>query len=296
MRDGGCETGAGRGWRERSVVVAAGAVLIVAASGALIAAQRTVPPTTSGLAFEVAAVAPNRSDDPPTSRFPLGIGDAFTPGAFFRATNQPLIAYLRFAFKVTDFQGLPAWVNHERFDIDARAAGSPSKDDMRGMMQSLLVDRFGLVFHTERRTGAGLALQLVTRGATGPNLRRAEASGCSASQAPGELIPCGRIGPSVASSSARLHIAGRSISLARLAAFLTNPATGIARPVFDRTGLSGFFDIDLEWTADPDAPSTNATDLTFAQALHDQLGLQLRSTKGTVDALRIDRIQRPPSD
>jgi uncharacterized protein (TIGR03435 family) len=88
----------------------------------------------------------------------------------------------------------------------------------------------------------------------------------------------------------------RPIDFARLAAFLTNPATDIDRPVFDRTGLSGRFDVDLEWTADPDAPSTSAANLTFAQALHDQLGLQLRSAQGTVEVLRIDHIQRPAPD
>src|SRR5262245_47888002 len=83
--------------------------------------------------FDVAVVKSNRSNDPATARFPLGMGDAFTPGGLFIATNQPLIAYLRFAFKVSSFERLPGWVSVERFDIEARANSSSSKDDMRLM-------------------------------------------------------------------------------------------------------------------------------------------------------------------
>src|SRR5207344_910 len=109
-----------------------------------------------------------------------------------------------------------------------------------------------------------------------------------------DLIPCGRIGPSAASTPGRLHITGRSVSIARFAALVTNPATGIDRPVFDQTGLSGLFDIDVDWTADADAaPDGTIPDpavLTFGQALQDQLGLRLRNANGTIEVLRIDRI------
>ena len=91
----------------------------------------------SALAFEVASIKPNRSDGPASSRFPLGSGMHSPPGGMFLATNQPLIAYVRFAFRAT-IEGLPSWVSVERFDIEARAVGSPSKDQMRLMMQSLL--------------------------------------------------------------------------------------------------------------------------------------------------------------
>jgi len=254
----------------------------------------------ANLAFEVAAIKPNRSDTPPTSRFPLGSGDAFVPGGVFVAINQPLITYLRFAFRSATLEGLPSWVSVERFDIDARAAGSPSKDEMRRMMETLLKERFGLAIHTERRAGTGLALRMVKKGALGPKLRRADPKSCNESSASSALIPCGRIGPSPASESGRLRISGRSISLGRLAAMLTNSATGIDRPVFDETALSGLFDLDIEWTADADNLSDltkiEAVDLTFSQALQDQLGLKLIATTGTVEVLRVDRVDRPTAD
>jgi hypothetical protein len=57
----------------------------------------------------VTSVKPNMADSPANSRFPLGPGDAYVPGSLFSATNQPLIAYLRFAYKFgqNDLLGLP---------------------------------------------------------------------------------------------------------------------------------------------------------------------------------------------
>jgi uncharacterized protein (TIGR03435 family) len=249
--------------------------------------------------FEVASIKPNHSDAPATSRFPLGAGDAFMPGGVFAATNQPLNAYLRFAFPGVPLEGLPSWVSVERFDIEARAAGSPSKDEMRRMMEKLLADRFALVVRRERRSARGLALRLAKKGQLGPALRHTDPDACPAIPSP-DVIPCGRIGPSTASAPGRLRFSGRSITLARLATFLTNPATGIDGPVFDQTALSGPFDLDLEWTAEADATSdltrVGAGDVTFSQALRDQLGLTLVGASGSVEVLQIVRINRPTVD
>src|SRR6476646_11215446 len=71
--------------------------------------------------FEVASVKSNRTDAPPTTLFPLGPGDAYAAnGGRFRATNQPLITYLRFAYRLgpNDLLDLPRWVYNERFDIE----------------------------------------------------------------------------------------------------------------------------------------------------------------------------------
>ena len=124
--------------------------------------------------FEVASVKSNRTEAPATTLFPLGPGDAYAAnGGRFRATNQPLITYLRFAYRLGqgDLLDLPRWVYNERFDIEARANGEPAKDQMRVMMRSLLKDRFKLVVHTEQRTQAIFDLELATPGRTGPQLR-----------------------------------------------------------------------------------------------------------------------------
>jgi hypothetical protein len=113
--------------------------------------------------FDVASVKQNKSGLPPSgshphSNVPLYPGSAYSPnGGLFSATNEPVGFYISFAYKLDYLQlqfvvlGLPAWANSDRFDIEARAQGNPTKDQMRVMIQSLLADRFKLVAHYETR-------------------------------------------------------------------------------------------------------------------------------------------------
>src|SRR4051794_40651613 len=124
--------------------------------------------------FDVASVKSNRTEAPATTLFPLGPGDAYAAnGGRFRATNQPLITYLRFAYRLGQggLLDLPKWVYNERFDIEARADGEPTKNQMRSMMRSLLKDRFQLVVHTEQQTQKIFDVELAKAGRTGPQLR-----------------------------------------------------------------------------------------------------------------------------
>jgi uncharacterized protein (TIGR03435 family) len=72
------------------------------------------------------------------------------------------------------------------------------------------------------------------------------------------------------------------------------------RPVVDKTGLSGRYDFDLTWAPDEtqfggevrpapeDAPSP-----PFFEAVQQQLGLRLEATRGPVEALVVDNVDRP---
>jgi uncharacterized protein (TIGR03435 family) len=89
--------------------------------------------------------------------------------------------------------------------------------------------------------------------------------------------------------------------MGRIAGFLTNPFTGVDRPVLDRTGLTGTFDFSLEWSLAPDSAQPLGSPLedpgpTFLEALRQQLGLKLKSTKGPVDVLVIDHVEHPTAD
>jgi uncharacterized protein (TIGR03435 family) len=275
------------------------------------------------MAFDVASVKPNMSNAPADARYPMGPGDAYVPnGGIFSAASQPLIVYLRFAFKLgqSDLLGLPAWVYNDRFDIEARAQGNPTKDQVRLMMQSLLADRFRLTTHTARRTKPVFDLMLSKAGKTGPQLHAHANDGSCATapipQAPGAPpralpsapsstlglqlppIPCDSIGPIPASAPGRWRLVGRRVTIGRIAGFLTNPATGVDRPVLDRTGLTGTFDFSVEWSSAPDSAQPlgsppEETGPTFLQALQEQLGLKLKSTTGPVDVLVIDHVEQP---
>ena len=96
-------------------------------------------------------------------------GYAYIPnGGFFPATNVSLAAYIFFSWQISGSQAesfvkqLHSWVMMDRFDIQARAAGNPTKSDMRMMMRTLL--------HTEVRDVPVLAVVLSRPGKLGPGL------------------------------------------------------------------------------------------------------------------------------
>ena len=272
--------------------------------------------------FEVASVKSNRTEAPSTTLFPLGPGDAYAAnGGRFRATNQPLIAYLRFAYRLgpNDLRALPRWVYDERFDIEARSNGEPTKDQMRVMMRSLLKDRFKLVVHTEQETQAIFDLELAKPGRTGPQLRAHQSEECASpidpqftTLSPSQptrrspsifqlpTLPCGSVGFVTIGTPGgdRVRIVGNGEPMERIADALKSPPTGIDRHIRDRTGLSGTFDLSLEWSVVSDtvqAPLTLQDDMPprFLEALKTQLGLTLNSTKGPVEILVVDQVERP---
>jgi len=66
---------------------------------------------------------------------------------------------------------LPKWVSTDSFDVQARAEGNSTQDQMCLMLRSLLADRFGLTVHVETAQPPVLALVLEKPGKTGPKLR-----------------------------------------------------------------------------------------------------------------------------
>ncbi len=111
--------------------------------------------------FEVASIKQDlvpRGPGTVNSNIALGAQDLFTPtGGLFSAQNVFVYQYMVFAYKLTQSQvdnvksQLPKWANTDRYDIEARGAGDPTKDQYRLMMQSLLADRFKLAVHWEQR-------------------------------------------------------------------------------------------------------------------------------------------------
>ena len=105
------------------------------------------------------------------------------------------------------------------------------------------------------------------------------------------------------------QIVGGDFPLSSLAQFLSSI---VERTVVDRTGLAGNFDFDLRWTPDqlpkraPGTPAdqplrVNGIDIdpngpSIFTALQEQLGLKLESTRGPVEVLVIDHVQRPVPD
>ena len=271
-------------------------IVIVVAAGSLAepkAATQSTQGPSPAMAFEVASVRKSLSGDPPSSRFPLGGGDAYLPGGVISSRNQPLITYLRFAYKVAELDGVPAWVNREAFDIEARAASTASKDDMRQMMRALLADRFHLRVVSERSERPVLALSLARQGRSGPSLMKDADPACASTSV--QILmdkPCGSLGPIPTDAVGRVRLAGRGVTLDKLAVYMVNPVTGIDRPVVNRTGITTPVDFTLEWApGELDATVSTPPGETFLQALRDQLGMLLKPARAPVDTLRVAHIE-----
>jgi uncharacterized protein (TIGR03435 family) len=252
--------------------------------------------------FAAASIKTNRSG------FPGGLMD-FRAGGAFVATNETLQQFLRAAYDVDVYRivGGPDWVSTARFDIQATAGVDLPIERSRQLLRALLVERFKLRSRTERREMPTYDLTVARgNGVPGPRLRVALPSNCvdrgpmPGRVAQGELPSCGLLPAGID------RMSGRRVALARLVSQLSS-ITG--RVVTDRTGLTGMFDIDLEWApseavlaavaalrpgdgpprVDPDRPS-------LLTALEEQLGLRLQSTRGMVDVLVIEGAERPVDD
>ena len=234
--------------------------------------------------------------------------------------DAPLAVYIEFAYKIklTDEQGysmlarLPKWVSTDRFEINAKAEGNPTKDQMRLMMQSLLADRFKLAIHFKTQHIPALALVLDKPGRTGPKLRpHSEGPPCEGPAVLKEISPSSKdfVYPPICNLVAASPKENHAMFMGTRNARMKQIADAIAsvgdqgRPVVDRTGLRGRFDFTLEWTPDANSPvSSNLGGLpvgkTFdlLEALKEQLGLKLKSTNATIRVPVIDHIERPSEE
>jgi uncharacterized protein (TIGR03435 family) len=310
------------------------AILSVALTGTVCAtvwsAQSQTPDwqvaAGSKMVFEDASVRQNTtapSPDEVGSNFPLGPGDVYIPnGGHFRAFNFPLVVYIRFAYKITDSQEqfllpeLPNWVTSTRFDIQGTAQGNATKDQMRLMMQSLLADRFRLAVHYETRQVPVYELLVDQPGTLGPLLQRhPDDIPCPTtfrspppSAAPVTIdsrfpITCGGLLNMAPSAPRRFRAGARNVPMELIASSMAGGASGLDRPVLDKTGLTGTFDFAIEFSPQPDDPSAaggnfraDPTGPTFAEALKDQLGLKLKPQMGPFDVLVIDSVEELPAN
>lgn len=129
-------------------------------------------------AFDVASVRENKANGPSSMNFPLNPGPQYNhTGGLLTARNVPLLQLLVFAYAKSMYQiqemrqQLPDWARISRFDVQARVEGSPTKDEMRAMMRTLLEERFALKTHVESRTVPVYRLVEAKPGKTGSMLK-----------------------------------------------------------------------------------------------------------------------------
>lgn len=253
-------------------------VLTVSAS----APQPQAPaPRPSFDAFEAATIKPV-DPGPKAGRYIIMQG-----ADTFLAKNYTLELLIAAAYELNPhmIQGVPSWGESDRFDIVARTPDEirPTHEEQMKMLRSLLADRFKLTFHRQQKS---MPLYELEVDRDGPRIKPST----EAADAP----------PAVISTVYPDHITlpARNVSMGDFVSLLQRAV--LDRPVVDKTGLAGRYDFDLTWAPDasqfggevPVAPA-DASSPPFFTAMREQLGLRLEATRGPVEALVIDAVERP---
>jgi uncharacterized protein (TIGR03435 family) len=267
-------------------------------------------PADAKPSFEVATVKP--SD--PGQR---GAMIQNQPGGRFVTKGTPLRTLMTFAYRVRDFQisGGPGWIGTDRWDIEGRAEeGSipvptgppdPNTPDPIGIrLQTLLEQRFQLKTHRETKELPIYELSIAKGGSKmklsddqTPYRPPERGSPPPPAPQPGGVMP---------RYSMRMGRGSLQASAVEMPFFVQVLSQQLGRNVTDTTGLKGLYDIQLDWTPDPPpsgalagaggpeaAPPIDPNGPSIFTAIQEQLGLKLESTKGPVDVIVIDSVQKP---
>ena len=281
--------------------------LVVFASGLILFATVLLAQTTKK-SFEAASVKLNVRPIPASN---MGNFMVFPGGRL--SAEGPLLRLILDAYQIRgdELVGAPEWINSTRYEIEA-TANDPSMniEQVWPLFRSLLEDRFQLTTHRETRQ---LPVYELSVAKSGSKMRTYREGTCFPQPSNGPPIPppppvaggtappppCGRVYMGMFDGKASLT--GRQASVAEFVRVLANV---LGRTVIDKTDLNGSFDFDLPFAPDTELeglpggpalpisadPNTGATIFT---AIQEQLGLKLESTKGAVQVIVIDGIQKP---
>ena len=226
------------------------------------------------VAFDAASVLANTSDDHIVT---IQVG----PGGHFDARGYTLKLLIQQAYGVKGFQisGSLGWLDTDRYDITARGAANSTTAQVNLMLQALLANRFALRAHRVSKGMPGFELSVVNgHSKLKPSSAKEENPGSSH-----------RKGAALVADG---------ITTATLARML---GAYLSKPVSDKTGLTGLYDIRLAWTeradqlADADPAGGRADEMpgvSLVSALKDQLGLKLTVRKVTTDMIVIDSAEK----
>jgi len=279
--------------------------MVALLSAGMAMGQATSAPTPAtapakAYTFEVVSIRQNMDD--PDSGLPQ-----FGPtGDGYRAARSPMILLIETAYLPTtgattftqaQISGVPEWASQDNFAIDAKVPEedlpdwqNPDKQPamLRAMMQALLVDRCKLVVHREVKEVPVYSLVV---GKNGPRFKATNPEETHE----GVKLPFGGI-LSPGQNGMTLYAAPMTSLAALMSSF---GRMGTRRPILDKTGLTGRYDIVLknpEMGAPPVAqqsgPSASDPSDSFSW-VSESTGLKLESTKAPAETLVIDHIERP---
>jgi uncharacterized protein (TIGR03435 family) len=262
------------------------AILVLAAS---VSAQPPAPPAVSS--FDVVSIHLVPPNTPPTMR-----SQDFTPvlpGGQYIHSRAELFEMISFAYQVQNYAqlvGLPNWAKNQSYSVSAKPADgfpalppSENREQVRLMMRAMLADRFHLQIHTETRQEP--ILNLAT-GNGGMKIKEVDPPVPPDSE--------GHVNAAVGDTGGRMI--ARKATMAGLAGVL---AMFLKRPVVDQTGLKGYYDFDVRWSAEapqgqPPTPGlgTEGEGLLISN-LQSQFGLRLTKALGPVEYWVVDQVEPP---
>jgi uncharacterized protein (TIGR03435 family) len=242
--------------------------------------------------FEVASIKPSAPD---TQR---GGGFGMSPSGLFQVQGLSLAELIQAAYSdgrpFYRFQltGGPDWLDSARFDITASSSvRNATPAQTMAIVKAILIERFKVVVRQQTTDAPIYILTLANKdGSLGPRMRKSSLTcpgpGCDFKINPGTLGT----------------LSARGLTVDRLA-FSMAGFSGLGRIIVDRTGLTGGYDMEMEWTPmtpvrqtgnlDPQSNAPPSDGANIFTALREQLGLKLESSRGPVPMLVIERVEKP---
>jgi uncharacterized protein (TIGR03435 family) len=260
-----------------------GAISLAVLHGSLSAQSAATP--AEAPKFEVASIRPN--PDP----YPKWTMNFTADGVMAR--DVTLLWVLHEAFTIYDddlWSGGPAWLDKARFDINAKYDVSQYPNltvkERQAMLQQLLAERFHLVVHHELKEFPLYAL-VAAKG--GPKFEETK---------PEDLRKSDLFGVMCTNKGRPGTIEMQGCTMTALAQRLGGLRSDLGRRVVDQTGLPGHYTFVLHWTR-MDAPASEDVNApgpiwpTIFTAVKEQLGLELKPIKGSLDTIVIDHAEMP---
>jgi uncharacterized protein (TIGR03435 family) len=259
----------------------AATALVIAGTATLVPAQ-TPATDPASLKFEVAMLKPS----PPGGR---GGGVRPAPGGErYVATNAPLRLMIQVAYRLRREQiaGGPDWIDTDTYDMNAKAERPSTTEELHFMLQNLLVDRFKLRFHLEKKE---MPMYALTVDKNGPKMEAHQATSAG--------------DPWIDQTLTQVVRMNMTAKFVPMDYFAWRLGLIVDRPVIDRTNLKGGYDFVLNFTRDlplgiPEGAKLNGEPIDTSgpnifKALRQQLGLNLEAQKGPVETMVIDHVEKP---
>jgi uncharacterized protein (TIGR03435 family) len=250
-----------------------------------------------GFEYEVSSIKPHKDDGHNFMSF-NGTADGY------RTTNITMKNLVLNAFSSglqIQITGAPAWTDDVHYDVEAKsvpevadAIKKLNRDDrafvQRYMMQQVLKERMNFAAHVDTKEVP--AYDLVV-GKNGPKLKVSDPS----AKDNGTMRM-------MQTDQGKSVITAKGLPMSQLARNLSGPA---GKPVFDKTGLTGTYDVTLEYAREPnlsatvpgEGPSVTPADPagpSILSAVEEQLGLKLVPSRGPMQVVVIEHMDKPDAN